>query len=141
MTDTKTFVDRALAHDLVTHCVEVQIMNLAGTRPPEHVRKALEQELLAYARDVAEAALRGQVPKPDAKSIRAAVYANQVAACLKKQGGERLRREAVDQLTDKGLPDIRLPIADMAFYKLSMNASQTVWMLRHGLDPDLLRLD
>lgn len=142
--EAKQAIEMALAHEIVQHVIDFQLMNLTRLnrlKPPE--RKAIVAKLEAFARVAATTSHRVEVPKPDVASIRDARFANQVFAAI-----DEATVEALGASTYRDLQDAHGDLIvkrdesqrSLIFLKIAIYASQVSWMVRHDLDPELLRM-
>jgi len=141
----KQAVEMALAHEIVRDIIDFQLLNLTHLnrlKPPE--RKAIVAKLETFARVVATTSHRIQVPKPDVASIRDATFANQVFAAIDEAVVEALGASTYSDLQDAH-GDLIIKrdasLRSLIFLKIAIYASQVSWMVRHGLDPELLRTE
>lgn len=137
-------IDAALCQEIVKDIIEEQILNLTRMRRLDVPATGPVRGILAtYARRAAVACHRGEVPKPDLAAIENRDFANQVERALLDNGIDdlissthaRVRAANPGKPLDEDAKDYRY-----CYFKIAIYVSQVSWMIRHGLDPNILSM-
>lgn len=144
MSDTKTIIDKALTHEIVTNVIEEQSANMTQSSVPAAM-KAMGSELAPFARQAAQAVLCGSVSAPDLSAADwKRDFANAVEKAMMDADIEALigafhAKALATGLLAESLHDSPSFVV-FSFFKVAQRIGQVSWMIRHGLDPELLRM-